>query len=261
MTVDARMRLAAAAAIAREAGALGLRYYRGRDQLQIEQKGLQDVVTVADRAVETLIRERLAELFPEDAVLGEEGGLLGDGGAPGVWVVDPIDGTWCFVNGIGSWCVSIAYVVAGRIELGVIHDPNAQELFAGRRGGGAVLNGRPLQVSPARTLAEGTLGTGFSHRSKPEEIAPLIGRLLAAGGMFQRHGSGALGLAWTAAGRLIGYVEPHMNSWDCLAGILLVEESSGFANDFLADDGLTRGNRVLAGPAALRTALEELTAW
>ena len=261
MVDDGRMRLAAACAVAHEAGALALRHYRAREQLAIEQKGLQDIVSLADRAVETLIRERLAELFPEDAVLGEEEGMRGASGAPGVWVVDPIDGTWCFLNGIGSWCVSIAYVQGGEILTGVVYDPSAEELFACRDGGGATLNGVPIRTSPAATLRDGTVSVGFSHRSRPEEVVPVIGRLLAQGGMYQRHGSGALGLAWTAAGRLIAYLEPHMNSWDCLAGLLLVREAGGFTNDFLEGDALLAGNRVLSGPTQLRSALEELTGW
>jgi myo-inositol-1(or 4)-monophosphatase len=82
-----------------------------------------------------------------------------------------------------------------------------------------------------------------------------IDRLLKEGGMFHRHGSGALGLAWTACGRLIGYVEPHMNSWDALAGLLLIAEAGGYTNDFLANDGLMQGNVVLGCPRPLRDVL------
>ncbi|MCL6609495.1 MAG: inositol monophosphatase [Geminicoccaceae bacterium] len=253
------LELAAACAVAREAGALALRRFRGRDRLAIEHKGLQDLVSEADREVEAVIRGRLATLFPADGFLGEEGGHAPAGAA--TWVVDPIDGTWCFLNGIASWCVSLARVRDRRIELGVIHDPCAGELFAARAGGGATLDGAPIRVAEARTLADGTVSVGFSHRSRPEEVAPIFGRLLEAGGMYHRHGSGALGLAWTACGRLIGYVEPHMNSWDALAGLLLVEEAGGRVREFLAGDGLFRGNRVLAAAPAIYPLLEELTGW
>jgi myo-inositol-1(or 4)-monophosphatase len=245
-------------AVAREAGALALRFYRGREALVIERKGPQDVVSEADRAVEALVRERLAVLYPEDAVLGEEHGHAAGGAAAGTWVVDPIDGTWCFLNGIGAWCVSLGFVRDGAIEIGVIHDPVAGELFAARRGGGATLDGRRIRVSDAASLADGTLSIGYSLRVRPETVTAPIARLLAAGGIYHRHGSGALGLAWTACGRLLGYIEPHMNSWDCLAGLLLVTEAGGFTNDFLAGDGLIAGNPVLAGPPQLRRRLEEV---
>ncbi len=256
-TLSLATRLAVAEAVAREAGALALGQFRKLETLTVEKKGLQDIVSAADREVETRIRERLASLFPEDAVLGEEQGMAeGDGDA--IWVVDPIDGTWCFLNGIGAWCVSIACVIAGRTEIGVIFDPCSGEMFAASRGSGARLDGRRMRVAPARSLEEGTLSVGFSHRSEAIEVGPLITELLERGGMYHRHGSGALGLAWTACGRLIGYLEPHMNSWDCLAGLLLVEEAGGFTNDFLADDGLTEGNAVIAGPPTLREVLEDL---
>lgn len=257
--IDPELRLAAACAVAREAGALALRLFRARDRLLVERKGLQDLVSVADREVEALIRDRLARLFPEDGFLGEEGGRVS--GTAGTWVVDPIDGTWCFLNGIAAWCVSLAWVCAGRIELGVIYDPCAEELFAARRGGGATLDGRPIRVAEATSLADGTVSVGFSHRSRPEDVAPVFARILAAGGMYQRHGSGALGLAWTACGRLIGYIEPHMNSWDALAGLLLVGEAGGLVNDFLAAEGLDRGNRVVAVAPGVASAIAELAPW
>ncbi|MCS6779111.1 MAG: inositol monophosphatase [Geminicoccaceae bacterium] len=259
MSIDPELRLAAACAVARQAGALALRHFRARDRLVVERKGLQDLVSAADREVEATIRDRLAHLFPEDGFLGEEGGRAT--GTAGTWVVDPIDGTWCFLSGIASWCVSLAWVRDGRIELGVIYDPCADELFAARAGGGATLDGRPIRVADATSLAEGTVSVGFSHRSRPEEVAPVFGRLLAAGGMYHRHGSGALGLAWTACGRLIGYIEPHMNSWDALAGLLLVAEAGGRVNDFLAGDGLVAGNRVVAVAPGIAHAIAELVPW
>lgn len=258
-TIDPDLRLVAACAVAREAGALALRRFRGRDRLAVERKGLQDLVSEADREVEALIRARLGALFPEDGILGEEGGHAPGGAA--TWVIDPIDGTWCFLNGIGSWCVSLACVRGARIELGVVFDPCAGELFAARAGGGATLDGAPIRVAEATGLSDGTVSVGFSHRSRPEEIAPVFGPLLAAGGMYHRHGSGALGLAWVACGRLIGYLEPHMNSWDALAGLLLVEEAGGRVVDFLAGDGLLAGNRVLAAAPAVFPLLERLAGW
>jgi len=92
---------------------------------------------------------------------------------------------------------------------------------------------------------------GYSTRVKPAASIEALQRLMEAGGMFNRCGSGALSLAWVAVGRLIGYYEPHINSWDCLAGIVLVREAGGWVNDFLAEDGLTRGNPIIAAAPGL----------
>ena len=104
---------------------------------------------------------------------------------------------------------------------------------------------------------QGTVSVGHSARVPPSAAVATIDRLLQAGGMFHRHGSGALGLAWTACGRLIGYVEAHMNSWDAAAGLLLIAEAGGYTNDYLANDGMLKGNFVLGCPPALRQALCE----
>jgi len=259
--VELDVRLAAATEVARHAGDLGLRYFADRASLAIERKGLQDVVSVADRAVETLIREELTARFPDDAILGEEAG--GDpaamAAAPAIWVVDPIDGTASFLSGMPLWCVSIACVVDGRAAVGVVRDPNADETYAGRKGGGARLNGAPLEISASTSLADGMLGVGYSTRSTPADVVPFMERLLSAGGMFHRIGSGALSLAYVAAGRLIGYYEPHINSWDCLAGIVLVEEAGGWSNDFLAGDGLMQGGALAAAAPGVTSELRALT--
>lgn len=199
-------RFAFAQDLVQEAGALARHHFDHRGALKVERKGLQDEVSEADREVEAIIRERIATAFPQDGFLGEESGATAasNGNAGPVWVVDPIDGTASFLAGIPCWCLSIALVSAGEIELGVVFDPNADELFAVRRGGGAWLNGTALPKPPAISLASGLFGIGFSHRRPPEALVPFVEGLLRAGGMFIRNGSGALMLAYVAAGRLIG---------------------------------------------------------
>jgi myo-inositol-1(or 4)-monophosphatase len=240
-----RTRFHLAASVAREAGCLALRHFRDLERLDVERKGDRSVVSAADRAVETLVRTRLSESFPQDGLLGEEhGGTPAPGGC--TWIIDPIDGTDCFVNGIPVWCVSIAAVADGEIELGVIYDPNAEELFTARRGEGAWLNGEPMRPSTATELSEGLVGTGFSHRVTPGRSIDIMRRLLDAGGMYQRNGSGALMIAYVAAGRFLAYHEHHINAWDALAALAMVRETGGWTNDFLAGDGLVCGNEVAA---------------
>lgn len=253
-------RFSAAQAIVREAGDLAMQYFRNRDSLAVESKGPQDVVSEADRAVEAMIFDRIAKLFPADSLFGEESGGPQDwSDVRALWVVDPIDGTACFVNGIPVWCVSIALVAGSEIEIGVIYDPNTGELFAARRGHGATLNGAPMRPSTAAGFAEGIVGMGYSLRRPASAVVQAIAQLLAEGGMFQCNGSGALMIAYVAAGRLIGYYEAHINAWDCLAGLAMVREVGGWTNDFLAGDGLARGNPVAAAAPRLAGAMQQLS--
>jgi myo-inositol-1(or 4)-monophosphatase len=252
-------RIDQAAAIAREAGSLALDFFGRQGELNIERKGLQDTVSQADRAVESLIAQRLKACFPADAFLGEESGNSGAReGSEFTWVVDPIDGTDCFINGIRAWSVSIALVGQGEVQGGVIYDPNAGELYRAVRGQGASLNGRPIRASAADDLALGIVGVGFSHRVQPGPTIAVLARLLEAGGMYQRIGSGALMLAYVAAGRYLGYYEAHINSWDALAGVVLVREAGGWTNDFLADDGLQQGSVVLASAPGVTASLRSV---
>ena len=256
---DLPHRAALAEAVARDAASLALDMFHGRGGLKVEVKAAQDYVSEADRAVERRVRDRLAALFPGEPILGEEGGADPGDLDAGAWVIDPIDGTWCFLNGIQSFCVSLAYVADGAILVGVIVDPCAGETFVAYQGGGATLNGAPIRVADVDRLDAGSIAIGASRRTQACEVVPVIGALMDEGGLYHRHGSGALGLAWTACGRLIGYVEAHMNSWDCLAGLVLVREAGGRTNDFLAGNGLRDGNPVLAGPLGVWPHLVRLT--
>ncbi len=228
-----------AIALAREAGALALDLRRRLGAL--EAKNPMDYATKADHDVEALIRERIGERFG-DAVIGEEdGGVAADL----VWVVDPIDGTVNYIHGTPRWCVSIALVAGGEIESGVINAPDEGRLFTARRGGGAFLNGAPAQVSNLRHGASPVVEIGWSPRRPIELYGTLIRRLIGDGIEFRRLGSGALGAADTASGLNDGYVELHINAWDILAGMILVREAGGWTSDFLAGDGLTKGNPII----------------
>jgi myo-inositol-1(or 4)-monophosphatase len=242
-------RALAAAGIAVEAGKVALTAFRERRaDAALSFKGPQDYITESDEAVERLIRAKLAEAFPGDAFFGEEGG-----GDPGdrAWVVDPIDGTANFARGIPHFCVAIAFVVGGVTEIGVIYNPCFDELHIARRGHGAFLNGRKMSVSRIGKLNEATIEVGWSSRRPAEPYLALVGRILSEGANVRRAGSGALGLAYVAAGRTDGYCEIHMNAWDAIAGLLMIAEAGGHSNDFLAGDGLRRGNLVLGCTSAL----------
>ena len=257
-TIDRRF--AFACNVARDAGALALRYFSNLASLNVESKGVQDMVSDADINTENLIRNAVAAQFPDDAFLGEESvATFQVEKDKGTWVVDPIDGTQPFVNGIRSWCISIAFVEGRDIKLGVVFDPNTDELFAARSGEGASLNGQEISCSQAGNLSDGLVSVGFSNRVQPEDTLGPLERLMRSDGMYHRSGCGALSLAYVAAGRLIGYFEPHMNSWDFSAGALLVREAGGKTNDCLPNEAaLLDGGMIIAACANVYAHLEAI---
>lgn len=227
-----------------KAAQTALELYQDRDNLDIEVKGLQDWVSNADKSVETQIRAALADSWPDDSIVGEEHGTV-SGSSGFTWVIDPIDGTTNFVNGTPGWCVVLACVQAGQTVCSVISDPVSRETFSALRGKGAWMNGKPLKVHPATGLDAGTLGVGHSTRVPARQTLDVLAGLLERQGLFRRGGSGALDLAYVAAGRLIGYVEPHMNAWDCLASLLFIEEAGGRVEPFDMQQMLDKGGRVV----------------
>jgi len=257
---DLDNRLRVAEAVVREAGRVAADHFARRELLRIDRKGAQDLVSEADRACEDLIVAGLARLFPGDGFVGEERGSRG-ADAAAVWVIDPIDGTHNFLTGVTFWCMSVGLVAAGELVLGIIYHPLAAELYSARKGGGAFLNGQPIKVSGETELTHARICVGFSYRRPVAEHTQAIGTVLGAGCEYLRLGSGALGLAYTAAGRVDAYWERHMNSWDAAAGLVLVREAGGWTNDFLAGDGLTAGGEVLAATPGLVEPLKRLIAF
>lgn len=245
MTMDpAESRLEFARNTVAAAAQTALELFQDRDNLNIEVKGLQDWVSNADKSVETQIRAALEEAWPEDSIVGEEHGKV-SGTSGYTWVIDPIDGTTNFVNGTPGWCVVLACVKGDETVCAVICDPVSRETFSALKGHGAWVNERRLQVHTATSLDAGTLGVGHSSRVPARQTLDLLAQLLANRGLFRRGGSGALDLAYVAAGRLIGYVEPHMNAWDCLASLLFIEEAGGRVEPFDMAQMLEGGGRVV----------------
>jgi len=228
-----------------EAAALALAYSQRLGSLTVEDKEVQSLVSEADRDVENLIKGSLLARFPKDGFVGEEhGNKEPEGEGAGTWVVDPIDGTQPFLLGLPTWCVSIAYVEAGRIELGLITKPGDGDVFVGRRGAGSTLNGKILEVSQAHSLADGVTGIGCSH--DPEVMAGIVRGILTVGGVFRQTGSGACDLTYVATGQYIGVVNHSLRSWDCLAALRIIEEAGGRVTDFVADNGIASYGPLIA---------------
>jgi myo-inositol-1(or 4)-monophosphatase len=191
-----------------------------------------NLVTEMDAQAETLILERLSASFPDDAILSEETGLH-PGRSGRRWIIDPLDGTTNYAHGVPIFAVSVALELDHRVALGVVYDPNFDELFVAERGGGAWLGDERLAVSATAVLDRGLLATGFPYNireTSDNNLAEYAAFSLRARGV-RRLGSAVLYLAWLAAGRLDGYWELRVGSWDVAAGSLLVEEAGGRVTD------------------------------
>ncbi|MCL7929061.1 inositol monophosphatase family protein [Halomonas llamarensis] len=241
MTYTLDQRLEIATSIAEEAGRM-IADAREAQTFGQRLKGGEELVTDADVAVDTLILERLEEHFPGEALLSEE--LSPEQqqlDVPALWVVDPIDGTVNFANGLRHVAVSIAWLEAGVGKVGVVHAPFLQETFAAAKGQGATCNGEPIQASGATALSHTLVATGFPYQKA--DRAALLKRLEAVLAQCQdirRNGSAALDLCDVACGRLGAYYE-SVSPWDCAAGGLIAREAgASFAHRYPVPEDIPR---------------------
>ena len=240
----------AAKDMARMAGEMALRYFGELSKLHIERKGPGDLVSEADRNVEELVRSEIKRRFPDDGIIGEEFANK-EADSAFTWVIDPIDGTANYVRGIPAWCVSIACVRDAATVVGVIFDPVHDEMHHCRRNRGTWLNEAPQRVVQSPVLTDFTAGIGFSSKFRKATTLAMLEGLLENRLVFARSGSGALGLAHVACGRYNCFLEEHQNAWDCMAGLLLVEEAGGIVQDHCAETLLKQGGKVVvSGPFA-----------
>lgn len=203
--------------------------------VEMELKGKIDPVTELDRQVEDFLVSRILEQFPDHAILAEE-----DTRTPGKsdyrWVIDPLDGTTNYAHGYPCFTVSIALESGGEAVMGVIYQPALDEMFTATRGGGTLLNGHPVTVSPQAELGKAFLVTGWPYniqepdvlRRNMERLEKFLGRSFAV----RRDGSAAYNLACIAAGRFDGMWEEGLKCWDTSAGVLMVLEAGGVVSDF-----------------------------
>jgi myo-inositol-1(or 4)-monophosphatase len=250
--------LALAEATAREAGAQ-LREAFARGDHQVSSKSSPtDLVSEADRAAETLIRERLLAARPGDAILGEEGGAAG--GTSGLrWVVDPLDGTVNFLFGIPQWGVSIAAEDERGTLAGVVYDPMRDELWSAERDGPPRLDGAEVAGSRQEDIGQAMVATGFGYSAESRAAqGAIVARLLPQVRDIRRIGAAALDLAWAAGGRYDAFFERGLHVWDRAAGALLCERAGLTVLD-LPDDGES-GEGILVAAPALAQALRALVA-
>lgn len=199
----------------------------------VRMKGRREVVTDLDHASERAVLDIIRASFPEDLIVAEES-APGLGESERVWIVDPLDGTNNYAHGYPFFSVAVAVEEEGTLAAGVVYDPLRDELFVAERGAGATRNGGPIRVSEARTLGESLVATGFPYDRSEDtgnNLANLNRFILAVRGI-RRGGSAELDLAYVACGRLDGFWEQGLKTWDVSAGGLIVREAGGRVTNF-----------------------------
>jgi myo-inositol-1(or 4)-monophosphatase len=247
--------------LAVRAGKVLMEHFRpiGRAAI-VDRKSAQvrNIVTAADTASEELIKAEIRATYPEHAIAAEESGR---GGAESdhVWHVDPLDGTINFAHAHPFFAVSIGLAVAGRPVLGAVHAPRLGETFTGEVGKGAWLDGEPIRVSETDALIESILGTGFPYdrNESPNHNVDNFSRLVLLAGGVRRAGAAAIDLAYVAAGRLDGFWELGLSSWDVAAGAAIVTAAGGTVTDFTGGDGFVEGRNVVASNGRIHEAIRE----
>jgi myo-inositol-1(or 4)-monophosphatase len=232
-----------------------------RSSLTVERKKVNDFVSAIDRGSERAILDILSAGLPGHAVRAEESGDSKDArSAEFLWLIDPLDGTTNFLQGIPHYCVSMGLQVHGEVMVAVILDPIHDRLFTATRGGGAWLNGSRIVVSGRSGLTEGVIGTGlpFNDWSYLDDYLASLRVIMQRCAGIRRAGAAALDLAYVAAGWLDGYWEKGLHPWDVGAGSLLVQEAGGVVTDFAGSPRFIENRHVVAGPPAVHGALTEI---
>lgn len=244
--------------LAREAAEITLAALANFSNQKIEIKGERDLVTETDRRVELFITDAIRARYPDHCIVGEEYGTSGGTGEKS-WLIDPIDGTVSFTQGLPGYSISIAYLENGQTQAGVVYGPLLNQLFSAERGRGAWLNGTRISVSSRTAFDEAVVATGFAclraglkenNLTHFNTIVPLVRDV-------RRMGSAALDLAYVAAGMVDGYWELSLSDYDVAAGILLVTEAGGRVCDFAGGKNYPRQGIVAANPAMAK----ELLSW
>lgn len=245
---------------ARDAGRALARDFGEVEHLQVSKKGPADFVSVADHRAEQIIHESLSKARPGYGFVMEESGVIEGTDKTNRFIIDPLDGTLNFLHGQPHFAVSIALERDGELFAGVVYDVIKNEIFWAERGRGAWLEQRKLVVAARRKLGEAVIATGTPWLGKSEEDhAAFWGELAAltpitAG--IRRYGSASLDLAWVAAGRFDGFWERGLKPWDIAAGIVLVREAGGYAEEIDGKDVLKTGS-VLAANEPLMPLLQD----
>ena len=233
-------------------------YFNGPFEVS-SKSSVNDLVTEVDKRSETAIINIIRETYPDHFILSEEVGEMKTGSAV-KWIIDPIDGTVNYANGIPICCVSIGVEQDGEMILGAVYNPFMNELFVAEKGKGATLNGIPIHVSKKTALETSFLVTGFAYqwRDMPNNPLQVLEHIIKQGIPVRRLGSAAIDLCWVACGRFDGFYEHHLQAWDSAAGFLIVEEAGGKVTDFSGNRYSPYQKELLATNGHIHSALQDL---
>ena len=232
---------------ARRAGDIINRAAENIEQLKIQHKTKNDLVSEVDHAAEAEIINSLKKIYPDHAFLAEESGRIGESDYE--WIIDPLDGTTNFLHGFPVYAVSIALAYKKQLQVAVVYDPCRNDLFTASRGSGAYLNEKRIRVSKRDKLIDCLIGTGFPFRanSDVDSYGEMFKALALKTAGIRRPGAAALDLANVAAGRLDGFWEIGLSPWDMAAGALLIKEAGGLVGDLDGDSKYMDSGKIVAG--------------
>ena len=217
--------------VTREAGKIILSYSKNKN---VEKKGEIDLVTAADKAAELYLFSRISELFPDDAIIAEEGNEK-KGTSGNKWIIDPLDGTTSFAHGFPFYSVSVGLADHENTPiLGIVYNPFFDEYFCAARGAGAWLNGEKISVSREADFTQTLIGTGFPYNRRiiMSRVLKRLENILFKVRDVRPTGSAALDISYVACGRLDGYYEEGLKAWDMAAALCILIEAGGVASDY-----------------------------
>ena len=231
------------------------------ENLQVSSKGPGDFVTSADKRTEKIIIEELQKAHPDYGIITEESGIINKTNTNNRWIIDPIDGTTNFLNGIPQFAISIGYEQENEIKCGVIFDPIKNEMFCAEKGNGAYLNNSRIRVSNKKKLKDALLVTGGPRQSskmKEEIFSEFIKVSNSVLSPVRKFGSAALDVAYVACGRFDGYWQRELNYWDIAAGLVILKEAGGLVNFFEKDNEVPLKRNILASNSNIHEELIDL---
>tara|TARA_B100001057_G_scaffold232494_1_gene232692 strand:+ start:4111 stop:4896 length:786 start_codon:yes stop_codon:yes gene_type:complete len=230
------------------------------ENLQVSTKGPGDFVTSADKRTEKILIEELQKAKPQYGIISEEAGIINKSNTINRWIIDPIDGTMNFMNGIPQFAISVAYEEENEIKCGVIFNPIMNEMFCAEKGNGAYLNNHRIRVSKKKEIKNALIVTGGPKSASKikEKIFKEYINVSNNVANLRKFGSAALDMAYVACGRFDGYWQRELNYWDIAAGIIILKEAGGFLDFFEQDDKFPLKKNVLATNSNIHEKLKEL---
>ena len=219
------------------------------ENLQVSTKAPGDFVSSADKRTEKILIEELQKAHPDYGIITEETGFINKSNVNNRWIIDPIDGTLNFLNGVPQFASSVAYEENKEIKCGVIFDPIKNEMFCAEKGNGAYMNNKRLRVSNKKRFKDALLATGgpkHTSQNKEEIFSEFINISKIIFSPIRKYGSAALDMAYVASGRFDGYWQRELNYWDVAAGIVIVKEAGGFIDFFDEDKNFPLKKNILA---------------